>query len=123
MAVTDTQSRFGLMQLLLLAAVVAVSLFNGQWFPGGRWSGPAFDFLSYWLTPYMRGTTLGAGMTPVYIISALLSLLTFAVSRIPATLYERMLGLRSATSVSMLIWLGTAALLSYPAYKAWQDAF
>lgn len=123
MAVADAQPRSRLLQFLLLAAVIAVSLFNGQWFPSGRWSGPAFDFLSYWLTPHMRGTPLGAGMTPVYITSTLLSLLTFAMSRIPATLYERVLGLRSATSVSMLIWLGTAALLSYPAYKAWQDAF
>lgn len=113
---------FSFVRLLLLAGVIAVALFNGQWFSGGRWSGPVFDFLSYWLTPFVRGTPLGTGMAPVYLTSVLLSLLTFVISRVPAALYERLISRRRSTVASMLIWLAAAALLTYPAYKAWQDA-
>jgi hypothetical protein len=112
-----------LLRLVLLAAIVGVAIFNGQGISSGRWSGPAFDFLSYWLTPYVRGTPFGTGIAPVYTTSVLLSLLTFVLSGAPAALYERVRRHHASTVVSLLIWLAVAALMTYPTYKAWQDAF
>jgi hypothetical protein len=102
---------------VLLAAVVAVAVFNGQGFS------PAFDTLLYLLTPFIRGTPLGTQMGFYYTTSVLLTLLTFILSGLPATIYERVLGRRTSTVVSMLMWLAAAALMTYPAYKSWQDVF
>jgi hypothetical protein len=105
------------LRLVLLAAVIAVAVFNGRGFS------PAFDTLLYLLTPFIRGTPLGTQMGFYYTTSVLLSLLTLALSGLPATIYERLLGRGSSTVVSLLIWLGAALLLAYPAYRAWQDVF
>jgi hypothetical protein len=105
------------LRLVLLAAVIAVAVFNGRGFS------PAFDTLLYLLTPFIRGTPLGTQMGFYYTTSILLSLLTLALSGLPATIYERLLGRGSSTVVSLLIWLGAALLLAYPAYRAWQDVF
>jgi hypothetical protein len=109
--------QFTFLRLVLLAGVIAVAVFNGQGFS------PAFDPLLYLLTPFLRGTPLGTQMGFFYTTSALLSLMTFMFSGLLAALYERLLGRRSSTTVSMLIWLAVAAMLAYPAYKAWQDIF
>jgi hypothetical protein len=105
------------LRLVLLAAVIAVAVFNGQGFS------PAFDTLLYLLTPFMRGTPLGTQMGFYYTTSVLLSLLTFILSGLPATIWERLLSRGTSTVVSLLIWLGAALLLTYPAYRAWQDVF
>lgn len=104
-------------RLVLLAGVIAIAIFNGQGFS------PLFDPLLYLLTPFLRGSPLGTSMGFFYTTSALLSLLTFMLSGVPAALYERVLGRQTSTVVSLLIWLAVAALMTYPAYKAWQDVF
>jgi hypothetical protein len=105
------------LRLVLLAAVIAVAVFNGQGFS------PAFDTLLYLLTPFIRGTPLETSMGFYYTTSVLLSLLTFILSGLPATIYERLLGHRTTTVVSLTIWLAAVGLMTYPAYKAWQDVF
>lgn len=114
---TCEERQFTILRLVLLAAVIAVAIFNGRGFS------PAFDSLLYLLTPFLRGTPLGTQMGFFYTTSVLLSLLTFMLAGLPATLYERLLGRRTSTVASLLIWLGTAALLTFPAYRAWQDVF
>jgi hypothetical protein len=123
MAHTHDERQFTFARLVLLAGVIAIAVFNGQAFSSGRWSGPAFDPLLYLLTPFISGTPLGVGMGFYYTTSVMLSLLTFIVSGLPAAIYERLLGRRTSTVVSLLIWLAAAALLALPAYRAWQDVF
>ncbi len=117
MAHTHDEPQFTVMRLVLLAGVVAIAIFNGRGFS------PAFDPLLFLLTPFLRGTPLGTQMGFFYTTSVLLSLMTFMFSGLPAVLYERVLRRRTSTVVSMLIWLAAAALMTYPAYKAWQDIF
>jgi hypothetical protein len=117
MTQTRDEPQFTFIRLVLLAGVVAIAVFNGRGFS------PAFDPLLYLLTPFVRGTPLGTQMGFYYTTSVLLSLLTFVFSGLPAALYERVLRHRKSSIVSMLIWLAVAALLTYPAYKAWQDIF
>ena len=114
---THSEPLFTFVRLVLLAGVVAVAIFNGQGFS------PAFDPLLYLLTPFLRGTPLGTSMGFFYTTSVLLSLLTFIFSGLPAALYERLLRRRTSSVVSLAIWLAVAALLAYPAYKAWRDVF
>lgn len=111
------EPQFTIVRLALLAGVIAVAIFNGRGFS------PLFDPLLYLLSPFLRGTPLGTQMGFFYTTSVLLSLLTFMLSGLPAALYERLLGRRTSTAISLLIWLAAAALLTYPAYKAWQDVF
>ena len=111
------EPQFTIVRLALLAGVIAVAIFNGRGFS------PLFDPLLYLLSPFLRGTPLGTQMGFFYTTSVLLSLLTFTLSGLPAALYERLLGRRTSTAISLLIWLAAAALLTYPAYKAWQDVF
>lgn len=114
---TRDEPQFTLIRLTLLASVIAVAIFNGRGFS------PLFDPLLYLLTPFLRGTPLGTQMGFFHTTSVLLSLLTFMLSGLPAALYERVRGRRTSSVVSLLIWLGVAALMTYPAYKAWQDVF
>ncbi len=114
---TRDEPQFTLVRLVLLAGIIAIAIFNGRGFS------PMFDPLLYLLTPFVRGTPLGTQMGFFYTTSVLLSLLTFVLSGLPAALYERVLRHRTSSFVSMLIWLAVAALLTYPAYKAWQDIF
>jgi len=111
------EPQFTIVRLALLAGVIAVAIFNGRGFS------PLFDPLLYLLTPFLRGTPLGTQMGFFYTTSVLLSLLTFTLSGLPAALYERLLSRRTSTAISLLVWLAAAALLTYPAYKAWQDVF
>jgi hypothetical protein len=126
---THGEPQVTIARLVLLACVVAVALFNGNWFSNwqwlsnGRWSSPAFDPLLYLLTPFLRDTPLGTQMGFYYTTAASLSLLTFILSGVAAALYERLLRRTTSTVASLLIWLAAASLLTYPAYKAWQDAF
>jgi hypothetical protein len=114
---------------VLLAGVIFLAVFNGnwlanwQWLSEGRWSSPAFDPLLFLLTPFLRGTPLGTQMGFYYTTGVSLSLLTFILSGLPAALYERVLRRGTSTIISMLIWLAAAAFLTYPAYRAWQEAF
>jgi hypothetical protein len=117
MAHTHDEPQFTIVRLVLLAGIIAIAIFNGQGFS------PAFDPLLFLLTPFLRGTALGTQMGFFYTTSVMLSLMTFMFSGLPAALYERALGRRTSTVVSLLIWLAAAALLTYPAYKAWQDIF
>lgn len=114
---TRDEPQFTLIRLALLAGIVTVAIFNGRGFS------PLFDPLLYLLTPFLRGTPLGTQMGFFYTTSVLLSLLTFMLSGLPAALYERVLGRRTSSVVSLLIWLAVAALMTYPAYKAWHDVF
>lgn len=126
---TQDAPQFTFVRLVLLAGVIALAIFNGNWLSNwhwlseGRWASPAFDPLLFLLTPFLRGTPLGTPMGFYYTTGVSLSLLTFILSGLPAALYERVLRRGTSTIVSMLIWLATAALLTYPAYKAWQEAF
>ena len=126
---THDAPQFTSMRLVLLAGVIFLAVFNGnwlanwQWLSEGRWSSPGFDPLLFLLTPFLRGTPLGTPMGFYYTTGVMLSLLTFILSGLPAALYERLFRRSTSTVVSMLIWLAAAALLSYPAYKAWQEAF
>lgn len=121
--------QFTFIRLLLLAGVIAIALFNGNWFANfewlnyGRWSSPAFDPLLYLLTPFLRGTPLGTPKGFYYTTATALSLLTFILSGVIPALYERVLRRPSSSFISMLLWLAAAAALSYPAYVAWRDAF
>ncbi len=126
---THDAPQFTFVRLVLLAGVIFLAIFNGnwlanwQWLSEGRWSSPAFDPLLFLLTPFLRGTPLGTQMGFYYTTGVSLSLLTFILSGLPAALYERLFRRNTSTVVSMLVWLATAALLTYPAYKAWQEAF
>lgn len=112
---TIAERQYTAPRLVLLTAIIAVAVFNGQWFS------PAFDPALYLLTPFLRGTPLGTQMGFFYTTSVLLSLMTFIFSGLPAAFYERLRGHRTSTVVSLAIWLATAALLTLPAYRAWQD--
>lgn len=95
---------------LLLSATIACALVNGFSLS------PVFDWADYMLGvvlrgyPYMTRSAINAYVTPV-----VLTLMTLAIAGVPAAVYERLLGLRSSSAVSLAIWLAGTVLLTLPA--------
>lgn len=100
-----------LLRGLLVAATIAVAIFNGTR------SSPFYDTVAYLLHlnlrgyPYMTARMLSDTATwPI-------ALLTLMLAGVPAALYERIRGLRSSDAVSLAIWLAMTLLLTWWTFK------
>lgn len=91
---------------VLLVATAGLSLLNGMHFS------PLFDpvlFFVHRLAPGFFGPIL-----LFYFNSLLISLTTLLLAGIPAALYERVMGHKQSTPVSLGIWFLAALLLTLP---------
>jgi hypothetical protein len=100
-----------MMQGFLLIAAVAVAGFNGS-----RWS-PFYDSVAYVLYLATRGYPLATAARMTAVTPVAIAIMTLLIAGIPAALYERIVGLRRSTPVSMSIWLATTLLLSVPTIR------
>lgn len=92
----------------IFIAVALVSLFNGLFSP---FIAVVLAFLPFWMPEFVPATPQTALMGS----SIITSFTTLFVSGIPAALYERFVGAPGPTQTGMVIWLGTASVLSLPA--------
>lgn len=93
----------------LLVGLVAVCIVNGIFSP--------FVPLVLSLWPLWYPTLAPA--TPLvlfYLSSLIVSTATLVIAGVPAALYERLAGMRESDTISMLIWIGCAVLLSIPGF-------
>ena len=102
----------------LLIGIAGASLLSGMHF--SPLFDPAFVLVKFLIAPAFF---ISSPLLLFYFTSLLVSVSCLIVAGVPAALYERVLGRRTSSVVSLLIWLAVAALMTYPAYKAWQDVF
>jgi hypothetical protein len=93
---------------VLLVATAALSILNGTIYS------PLFDPVAYLLFLFTRGSTLLGPERLFYLTTVAIAVMTLLIAGVPASLYERIRGLRESTPVSVGIWAVTAALLSLP---------
>lgn len=92
----------------LFIGAVAVALYNGLFSP--------FSFIVMSLAPaWMPGFVPLNAATALYGASIIVSTTTLLLSGVPAALYERWRLLPGSSSMSCLIWLIGAMLLTLPA--------
>jgi hypothetical protein len=96
----------------LLVATAGLSLLNGTHFS------PLFDPLFFLMRPFAPAVLSYAPMLLFYFTSVLLSLMTLLLAGVPASIYERIMGLKQSTPVSLGIWLIAAFLLTLPSLMA-----
>ncbi|HEX4892511.1 MAG TPA: hypothetical protein VFV47_04435 [Hyphomicrobiaceae bacterium] len=102
--------------LLMVAAVVAVSVFNSQF-----WS-PVFDPVLFHLARLLpKAATTHAGF--LYLNAGFVALMTAAIAGLPAALYERLVGRGRSSVISLGVWLAGAILISWPAIRTWLEDF
>jgi hypothetical protein len=95
-----------------MLALIGLALVNGTL------ASPAYDFVSYFLYNFARGSMFFRPALLDHAISALLSLMTIMLAGIPAAIYERLRGFAHSTPGSLVIWLGGVLLLTLPALRA-----
>lgn len=98
-----------------LLAIAVLAFLNGDL------ASPAYDFLSYFLYNYMRGSMVFKYLNAATMEAAtmgLLSLMTVMIAGIPAAIYERLRGLKQSSAVSIYLWLAVTLLLTYPTLRA-----
>lgn len=100
--------------LLMVAAVVAVSIFNSQF-----WS-PLFDPVLFHLARLLP-KTVTAHTAFLYLNAAFVALMTAAIAGVPAAIYERLVSRGRSSVVSLGIWLAGAVLLCWPAIRTWLE--
>ena len=91
----------------VFVAVMGVTLLNGFVSPMVPL---VFILAPIWLPEF-------APQTPIAILygtSLIVSVATLVVSGVPAALFERLTGRQETDMTSMLVWLGTAILLTLP---------
>lgn len=91
----------------VFVAVLGVTLLNGFVSPMVPL---VFILAPIWLPEF-------APQTPIAILygtSLIVSVATLVVSGVPAALFERLTGREETDMTSMLVWLGTAILLTLP---------
>jgi len=95
-----------LKRAVLLVATVALSLLNGTHFS------PLFDSVLFFVQRLAPGF-LGPQLL-FYFNSLLISLATLMIAGIPAAAYERVMGYKDSTPVSLGIWFIVTLLLTLP---------
>ena len=96
----------------LLAATAGLAVVNGLPLT------PFFDFISYILYLFTRGSSLIGGEVLFYATSVFIAAMTLLIGGVPAAIYERIRGLRESTPVSLGIWLVATGLLALPSLRA-----
>ena len=94
---------------VLLVATVGASLFNGAHFS------PLFDPVLFLLKPFVA-SVIASPLLLFYFTSILISLVTLMIGGIPASIYERVKGLKESSPVSIGIWLVATLLVSIPGF-------
>jgi hypothetical protein len=108
MPIAASSSSARVTQGVLIAAALAVALFNGT-----EWS-PFYDSIAYVLYLATRGYPMATAARMSSTTPVAIAVMTLLIAGIPAAVYERIRGLRTSTPVSLGIWLVCAALLSLP---------
>ncbi len=93
---------------LLLVATVGLSILNGTIYS------PLFDPVAYLLFLFTRGSSLLGPELLFYATSVSIAVMTLLIGGVPASVYERIRGLRESTPLSLAIWLLATALLTLP---------
>jgi hypothetical protein len=96
---------------VLLAAVVAVAVFNGTKLS------PFYDPVAYMMHLNLRGYPYMTARLLYDTATFPIAVLTLMLAGVPAALYERIRGLHTSSVVSLVIWLITAVLLTWPTIK------
>ncbi len=96
---------------ILLAAVIAVAIFNGTK------SSPFYDPVAYMMHLNLRGYPYMTARLLYDTATFPIAVLTLMLAGIPAALYERVRGLHTSSVVSLAIWLVVAVLLTWPTIK------
>lgn len=91
----------------LFVAVLGVTLLNGFVSPMVPL---VFVLAPIWMPEFAPHTPIAI----LYGTSLIVSVSTLVVSGVPAALFERLTGRADTDSSSMLVWLGTAILLTLP---------
>lgn len=93
---------------ILVILTLAVAVLNGLWFSA------VFDPVFFYL-PRLLPAFLPISMDVVFHLTTVAIVLgTLAIAGVPAALYERVMGLRRSSVVSLCIWLAGTLLLSAP---------
>jgi hypothetical protein len=93
----------------VLAMIIALAIANGVTSPKLMM---VFALQGIWYP-----SLFPAHLQLMFVLSAaILALLYFMVSGVPAALYEKLRGQEHADVTSRLIWLATLALLSWPSF-------
>lgn len=91
----------------LFVAVLGITLVNGSVSPVL----PLVFFLApIWLPEFVPPTTI----VLYYGASLIVSVSTLVVSGVPAALFERLTSRQETDQTAMLVWLGTALLMTLP---------
>lgn len=98
-------------RVILVAALVAVALFNGT-----KWS-PFYDPTAYVMHLNLRAYRLVSARTLYESAMLPIALLTLMLAGIPAALYERLRGLHTSSTASLAIWLVATVLLTLPTIR------
>lgn len=91
-----------------IVGIVALGILSGVFSP--------LTFLMHvWLQGFYPNFFLGAPAGALFVSSLLTATLVIALGGIPAALFEKIRGLETSNGASMGIWLGTTALIAFPA--------
>ncbi|WP_428247612.1 hypothetical protein [Ferrovibrio sp.] len=91
----------------LFVAVLGVTLING-------FVSPIVPLVFLWAPVWMPEFAPQTPIAILYGTSLIVSISTLIVSGVPAALFERFTGRQMTDTLSMLVWLGAAFLLTLP---------
>jgi hypothetical protein len=97
--------------LVLVGGVLALSALNGTFFS------PLFDPLLFHVGP-LADSLLIPRSANLHFTALLLAVFTLVLAGVPAALSERIFGTNGSSTISLLIWLLSAVILSWPTLSA-----
>lgn len=101
--------------LLLLIAIAAM--------PNGLYFSPLFDSVLFMIPRASSAFFIRGQESTFYLTGLVLWLSTLSLAGIPAAVWDRVRGLPHGSSVSLLLWLAAAVLLSIPSLNAANELF
>jgi len=91
----------------IFVAILGITLLNG-------FVSPIVPLVFIWSPVWMPEFAPQTPIAILYGTSLIVSLTTLIVSGVPAALLERLTGRRDSDTLSMMVWLGSALLLTMP---------
>lgn len=113
----DPGRRPSVLRGLLLALIAAAAMPNGMFFS------PLFDSVLFMIPRTAAAFFIKGPTATFYLTGIALWLLTLVLAGIPAAIYDRARSLPHGSMASLLIWLLTAFLLSFPSLQAALELF
>lgn len=113
----DPARRPSILRGLLLALIAAAAMPNGMFFS------PLFDSVLFMIPRTAAAFFVKGSTATFYLTGIALWLLTLVLAGIPAAIYDRVRGLPHGSMASLVIWLLTAFVLSFPSLQAAFELF